>query len=85
MQNIKAITKRTVAYIVLKVSATLGGGFVMGIEVIQAVAMAAFIGIMEVLEEVSRHYVEDGDVSEADIDEIFGSFADEYEDSDPDA
>lgn len=85
MQNIKAITKRTVAYIVLKVSATLGGGFVMGIEVIQAVAMAAFIGIMEVLEEVSRHYVEDGDVSEADIDEIFGGFADEYEDSDPDA
>ena len=85
MQNLKSITKRTIAYIVLKVSATLGGGFVMGIEVIQAVVMAAFIGVMEVAEEVSRHYVEDGDVSESDINEIFGGFADEYDDQDPDA
>jgi len=50
--NIKAITKRTIAYIVLKVSGTLGGGFVMGVEIWQAAAMAAFIGFMEV--QVSR-------------------------------
>lgn len=49
----------------------------MGIEVWQAAAMAAFIGLMEVAEEVSRAYVVDGDVSDADIDEIFGDFADE--------
>lgn len=75
--NWKALTKRSVAYIILKVSGTLGGGFVMGIEVWQAAAMAAFIGIMEIAEEVSRAYVQDGDVSEADMDEIFGGFADE--------
>ena len=72
--NIKSITKRTVAYIVLKVSATLGGGFVVGVEVWQAAAVAAFVGFMEVAEEVSRAYVQDGDISDADIDEIFNGF-----------
>ena len=72
--NIKSITKRTVAYIVLKVSATLGGGFVVGVEVWQAAAVAAFVGLMEVAEEVSRAYVQDGDVSESDLDEIFNGF-----------
>lgn len=81
MQNLKSISKRTVAYIILKVSGTLGGGFVMGVEVWQAAAMAAFIGFMEVAEEISRAYVIDGDVSEADMDEIFGEFA--HDDFDP--
>lgn len=78
--NIKAISKRTLAYMVLKVSGTLGGGFVVGVEVWQAAAVAAFVGFMEVAEEVSRAYVQDGDVSEADMDDIFGTFS---EDEDP--
>ena len=78
--NIKAISKRTLAYMILKVSATLGGGFVVGVEVWQAAAVAAFVGFMEVAEEVSRAYVYDGDVSESDMDEIFGGFS---EDEDP--
>ena len=72
--NIKSISKRTVAYVILKVSATLGGGFVVGVEVWQAAAVAAFVGIMEVAEEISRAYVTDGNVSDADVDEIFGGF-----------
>lgn len=82
MLNIKAISKRTFAYVVLKVSATLGGGFVVGVEVWQAAAVAAFVGAMEVAEEVSRAYVQDGDVSESDLDSIFGGFAED--DQDPD-
>ena len=78
--NIKAISKRTLAYMVLNVSGTLGGGFVVGVEVWQAAAVAAFVGFMEVAEEVSRAYVQDGDVSEADMDDIFGTFS---EDEDP--
>lgn len=79
--NWKSLTKRSVAYIVLKVSGTLGGGFVMGVEVWQAAAMAAFIGFMEIAEEVSRAYVQDGDVTEAEMDEIFGGL--EATDEDP--
>jgi len=75
--NVKAISKRTVAYVILKVSATLGGGFVVGVEVWQAAAVAAFVGIMEVAEEVSRAYVSDGDVSDDDVNIIFNGFLDE--------
>lgn len=82
--NFKNITKRTIAYVVLKVSGTLGGGFAMGIEIWQAAAMAAFIGVMEVAEDVSRAYVKDGEVSDADVDAIFGDYAEDVPDHDPD-
>jgi hypothetical protein len=75
--NIKSISKRTFAYIVLKVSGTLGGGFVFGIEVWQAAAMAAFIGLMDISEELSRAYVQDGEISADDEDRIFGALADD--------
>ncbi len=78
--NIKRISKRATAYIILKVSGTLGGGFVFGVEVWQAAAMAAFIGIMEIAEELSRAYVVDGEISEADENEIFGGLVADDED-----
>ena len=81
--NIRAISKRTMAYVVLKVSGTLGGGAIMGVEVWQAAALAGFIGIMEVAEDVSRAYLKDGDVSEEDVDSIFGEYAvEDFEDTD---
>lgn len=73
--NLKRISKRAIAYIVMKVSGTLGGGFVFGIEVWQAAAMAAFIGLMDISEELSRAYVQDGEISAEDEHEIFGSLA----------
>lgn len=79
MLNIKSVTKRTLAYMILKVSGTLGGGFIMGVEVWQAAAMAAFIGFMEVTEELSRAYIKDGDVSEEDMNQIFGDLEDDYD------
>jgi hypothetical protein len=81
--NVKRISKRALAYIILKVSGTLGGGFVFGVEVWQAAAMAAFIGLMEISEELSRAYVVDGEISAADENEIFGGLV--ADDEDPDA
>jgi hypothetical protein len=75
--NFKSISKRTLAYIILKVSGTLGGGFVFGVEVWQAAAMAAFIGLMDISEELSRAYVQDGEISADDEDRIFGALADD--------
>jgi hypothetical protein len=40
----------------------------------QAAAVAAFVGIMEVAEEISRAYVLDGNVSDDDVNGIFGEF-----------
>jgi hypothetical protein len=48
-----------------------------GVEVWQAAAVAAFVGIMEVAEEISRAYVSDGDVSDDDVNIIFNGFLDE--------
>lgn len=81
--NIKSIGKRGIAYIILKISGTLGGGFVMGVEVWQAAAMAAFIGVMELSEELSRAFVIDGEISAEDEDAIFGKMVQEHDDSDP--
>ena len=74
--NLISLSKRTVAYIILKVSATLGGGAVIGVEVWQAALLAGFIGFMEVAEEVSRAYVKDGDVTDEDMNDIYGNFED---------
>lgn len=74
--NLISLSKRTVAYIILKVSATLAGGAVIGVEVWQAALLAGFIGFMEVAEEVSRAYVKDGDVTDEDMNDIFGNFED---------
>ena len=54
--NLVKISKRTFAYVVLKVSATLGGGFVVGVELWQAAAVL------------------DGNVSDDDVNGIFGEF-----------
>ena len=68
---IKKILKRMSALVILKVSGVLAAGSVFGLEVWQAAATAAFVGIMEVTEELSRRYLEDGDLSDDDIDQAF--------------
>ncbi len=45
--------------------------------------MAAFVGFMEIVEEVSREYVKDGNISDEDMNTIFGQKAEEHDDSDP--
>lgn len=72
MDLLKVITKRTFALIVLRVSGTLAGGSIAGVELWQAALLAAFIGVMDVAESLSRAYVVDG---ELDADEINMAFA----------
>jgi hypothetical protein len=72
MDLLKVITKRTFALIVLRVSGTLAGGSIAGVELWQAALLAAFIGVMDVAESLSRSYVVDG---ELDADEINTAFA----------
>jgi hypothetical protein len=68
----KEVSKRTVALIILRVSGTLAGGSIAGVELWQAALLAAFIGVMDVAESLSRAYVVDGDLT---LDEINRSFA----------
>jgi hypothetical protein len=70
------IARRTFAVIVLKVTGIFVGGAVIGLEVAQAVAMAAFAGIIDVAQELSRSYLADGQIDIEEINRSFGKIAD---------
>lgn len=69
------VAKRTIALIVLRVSGTLAGGSIAGVELWQAAMLAAFIGVMDVAESLSRSYVVDGDLNVDEINRAFASSA----------
>lgn len=75
MDLLKVISKRTLALIILRVSGTLAGGSIAGVELWQAAALAAFIGVMDVAESLSRAYVVDGELSAEEINTAFASSA----------
>ena len=66
------IARRTIAVIILKVTGIFVGGSVIGLEVMQAVAMAAFAGIIDVAQELSRAYLSDGELDPEEINKTFG-------------
>jgi hypothetical protein len=66
------IARRTLAVIILKVTGIFVGGSVIGLEVMQAVAMAAFAGIIDVAQELSRAYLSDGELDPEEINKTFG-------------
>jgi hypothetical protein len=69
------IARRTIAVIILKVTGIFVGGSVIGLEVMQAVAMAAFAGIIDVAQELSRAYLSDGEIDPEEINKTFGKIA----------
>jgi len=70
------IARRTMAVIILKVTGIFVGGAVIGLEVLQAVAMAAFAGVIDVAQELSRSYLADGGLDPDEINKSFGKIAD---------
>lgn len=75
MNTALTVAKRTIALIILRVSGTLAGGSIAGVELWQAAMLAAFIGVMDVAETLSRSYVVDGDLSTDEINRAFASSA----------
>lgn len=75
------VFRRTAALIILRVSGTFAGGSIAGVDLWQAAAMAAFIGVMDVAESLSRAYMTDGKLDLQEINTVFGGAA--QEDSDP--
>lgn len=69
---IKALSGRTLAYIILKISGAFVGGSAIGLQFWQSAVMAAFTGVMEIAEEMSRNYLNDGQIT---VEEMDASFA----------
>jgi hypothetical protein len=64
----KAISGRTIAYVIMKVSGTFVGGSAIGLQFWQSIAMASIAGIMEIAEEMSRNYLNDGQITQDELD-----------------
>lgn len=77
------VFRRTAALIILRISGTFAGGSIAGVELWQSAAVAAFIGVMDVAENLSRAYMIDGKLDMIEINTAFGGAA--YSDNDPDA
>jgi hypothetical protein len=75
------VFRRTFALIILRVSGTFAGGSIAGVDLWQAAAMAAFIGVMDVAESLSRAYMTDGKLDLQEINTAFGGTI--AEDTDP--
>lgn len=75
MKVASIIIKRTIALVILKVSAVLAAGTIGGVEIWQSALIAAFVGIMEVAESLARAYVVDGKLDHEEINTAFASSA----------
>jgi len=69
------IARRTFAVIILKVTGIFVGGAGIVLEVVQAVAMAAFAGVIDVAQELSRSYLADGSLDADEINKSFGKIS----------
>lgn len=75
MKTALTIFKRTIALVILKVSAVLAAGSIGGVELWQSSLIAAFVGVMEVAESLARAYVVDGKLDNDEINVAFASSA----------
>ena len=76
MLQVKEILKRIAAMVVVKVSGVLAMGSIVGVEPVKNAAIAAGVGVLEVLEELSKAYMKDGNLSSDDINSVFQAQAD---------
>jgi hypothetical protein len=67
---IKDISGRTIAYIIMKVSGTFVGASAIGLAFWQSAVMAGVAGVMEIAEELSRAFLNDGTIDTAELNEI---------------
>jgi len=75
LKLVLTILKRTIALVILKVSAVLAAGTIGGVELWQSALIAAFVGVMEVAESLARAYVVDGKLDQDEINVAFASSA----------
>lgn len=76
LSQIKEILQRMAAVIVLKVSGVFALGSVAGVSLVQSAIVAAGMGILEVLDGLSRAYLDDGNLSTSEINTVFTKFKD---------
>lgn len=76
---IKDLSGRTIAYIIMKISGTFVGASAIGLQFWQSIVMAAIAGVMEIAEEMSRNYLNDGQITTEELNESFGKLQEKHD------
>jgi hypothetical protein len=69
--NYAKIAKRMLALFIVSALTTIGAGAIIGIDTIQTAILAGVMGIANVVEDLARGYLNDGELSDDEIDAAF--------------
>jgi hypothetical protein len=65
------IAKRMLALFIVSALTTIGAGAIIGIDTLQTAILAGVMGIANVVEDLARGYLNDGSLSEDEVDAAF--------------
>lgn len=65
------ILGRMIALFLVSALTTVGAGAIIGIDTIQTAILAGVLGVANVLEDLARGYLDDGKLSQAEINDAF--------------
>lgn len=74
-KRVKDFILRILATFVATALGVIGAGAIAGVDVLKACLMAGIAGVASVIEKIARRYMEDGELTNADIDAAFGEVA----------
>jgi hypothetical protein len=69
--NVKKLVLRIIALFVVSALTTIGAGAIIGIDTLQTAILAGVMGIANVVEDLARGYLNDGNLSDEEIDAAF--------------
>ncbi len=69
--NYAKIAKRMLALFIVSALTTIGAGAIIGIDTVQTAILAGVMGIANVVEDLARGYLNDGELSDDEIDAAF--------------
>jgi len=71
MEKILSIAKRIFAVFLASGLSVIGAGAIIGIDTVKAVILAGTLGVVTVVEQLSRSYLVDGKLTSAEINDAF--------------
>lgn len=70
-KKVRQVIARIFAVFIATGLSVIGAGTIVGIEIMQAVAIAGISGVAVVVEKLARAYIADGELSDTEINSIF--------------
>ena len=71
IETIKNVASRIIALFLVSALTTIGAGAIIGIDTIQTAILAGVMGVANVLEDLSRGFLNDGKLSTSEINAAF--------------